>query len=73
MGLTRINNNPVVAPTAEMTVRDLKRLAGISELERLYELDSGRVLNDTEVIDTNETEFGATLDWERGGLAERRA
>ena len=69
MGLTKLNNKPIITPTSKMTVQEFKRLADISALERIYELSSGRVLGDTEVIDTDGAEYGSTLDWERGGVS----
>ena len=66
MGLTRVNNRPIVTTKDLMTVEELKKVAGISELERLYALDTGRVLTDAELIDTREAEYGATAAWERG-------
>jgi hypothetical protein len=38
----------------------------VSELERIYELQTGRVLEDDELIDTRDAAYGATADWERG-------
>lgn len=69
MGLIRLNNKPIVTPKDKITVRELKRLADISALERIYELDSGRVLVDTDVIDAENAEYGSTLDWQRGSGA----
>ena len=69
MGLIKLNNKSIVTPTSKMTVHEFKRLADISALERIYELSSGRVLGDTEVIDTEEAEYGSTLDWERGRVS----
>lgn len=66
MGLPKVNNKVIVTPKDRMTVIEFKRLADISKLERLYELQTGRVLEDVEVIDTREAEYGSTTDWERG-------
>ncbi len=66
MGLPRINNQTVVTPADRMIVAELKSLGEISELERLYDLQSGRVLDDAEVVDTRDAEYGSTTDWERG-------
>jgi hypothetical protein len=69
MGLTKLNNKPIVTPKSKMTVQEFKRIADISALEKIYELDSGRVLGNTEVINTEDAEYGSTLDWERGGVS----
>jgi hypothetical protein len=69
MGLIKLNNKSIVTPKARMTVQELKRIADISALERIYELDSGRVLADTEVIDAENAEYGSTLDWQRGSVS----
>ena len=66
MGLPKINNETVVTPADQMTVAELKRLGEISELERLYDLQTGRVLDDAEVVDTRDATYGSTIDWERG-------
>jgi len=66
MGMPKINNKPIITPSDEMSVADLKRLAEISELEQLYDLKSGRVLANDEVVDTREAAYGSTTDWERG-------
>ena len=66
MGMPKINNKPIVTPSDEMPVADLKRLAEISELEQLYDLKSGRILANDEVVDTREAAYGSTTDWERG-------
>lgn len=71
MGLIKLNNKPIVTPKDRITVQELKRIADISALERIYELESGRVLVDTEVIDSENAEYGSTLDWQRGGRASR--
>lgn len=64
--MIKLNNKKIVTPKDQMTVKELKPLADVSELERIYELDSGRVLADAEIIDTENAEYGSTLDWERG-------
>ncbi len=66
MGMPKINNKPIITPSDEMTVADLKQLAEISELEQLYDLKSGRVLANDEMVDTREAAYGSTTDWERG-------
>ena len=66
MGLPKINNQTVVTPADRMSVAELKSLGEISELERLYDLQSGRALDDAEVVDTRDAEYGSTTDWERG-------
>ena len=66
MGLTKLNNKAIVTPKDRMTVAEFKRLGDVSELERLYELQTGRVLENNEVIDTRESAYGSTADWERG-------
>jgi hypothetical protein len=66
MGMPKINNQPIITPSDEMSVADLKRLAEISDLEQLYDLKSGRVLANNEVVDTREAAYGSTMDWERG-------
>jgi hypothetical protein len=71
MGMIKLNSKPIVTTKDRMTVQELKRIADISALERIYELDSGRVLGDTEVIDAENAEYGSTLDWQRGNGASR--
>ena len=66
MGLPKLNNKVIVTPKDSMTVIEFKRRAEVSDLERLYDLRSGRVLEDAEVIDTRKAEYGSTTDWERG-------
>ena len=66
MGLPKLNNKVIVTPKDQMTVAEFKHLGEVSELERLYELQTGRVLDDAEVIDTREAAYGSTADWERG-------
>jgi hypothetical protein len=66
MGLAKLNNRPIVTPSDKMTVAEFKRLAEVSALEKLYDLQTGRVLEETEQIDTREAEYGSTVDWERG-------
>ena len=66
MGLPKLNNKVIVTPKDQMTVAEFKRLGDVSELERLYELQTGRVLDNGELIDTRDTAYGSTADWERG-------
>ena len=66
MGLTKLNNKLIVTPKDQMSVGEFKRLGDVSELERIYELQTGRVLENGELIDTREGAYGSTADWERG-------
>ena len=66
MGLPKLNNRVIVTPRDNMTVAEFKRIGDVSELERIYELETGRVLDDTDLIDTREAAYGSTTDWERG-------
>ena len=66
MGLPKLNNKVIVTPKDRMTVAEFKRLGDVSELERIYELQTGRVVEDGELIDTREAAYGSTADWERG-------
>jgi hypothetical protein len=66
MGMTRLNDKQVLAPTREMKVEDLKALAGIPKHEVLYEPKSGRVLQDHDVVPTEEADYGVVADWQRG-------
>lgn len=66
MGLPKLNNRVIVTPKDTMTVAEFKRLGDISELDRIYEIQTGRVLEDGEVIDTRDAAYGATADWQRG-------
>lgn len=66
MGQPKLNNRAITTPKDQMTVGEFKRLAEVSELERIYDLKTGRVLADAETIDTRESEYGSTTDWERG-------
>lgn len=65
MGKTVVNEKAVVTPGSEMKVSDLKELADVPEHEKLYTKD-GRVLDDNEVVPTNDAEYGAVTDWTRG-------
>lgn len=67
MGMTKVNQKSIVTPFAEMEVAKLKELAGVPAHERLYDA-TGRVLNDNEVVPTEEQEYGAVGDWERGAV-----
>ena len=66
MGLPKLNNKVIVTPKDQMTVAEFKRLGDVSELDRIYELQTGRVLEDGELIDTRDATYGATADWQRG-------
>ncbi len=66
MGLPKLNDKAIVTSQDQMTVAEFKRVAEISELERIYDLRTGRVFEDTDVIDTHEAQYGSTTDWERG-------
>ena len=66
MGLPKLNNKVIVTPKDQMTVAEFTRLGDVSELERLYELQTGRVLENGELIDTRDAAYGSTADWERG-------
>lgn len=65
MGLTKLNNKMITAPD-RTTVAELKRLGDISALDRIYELQTGRVLEDNDLIDPRNAAYGSTTDWERG-------
>lgn len=66
MGMTKVNNRAIATPVASMKVADLKELGGIPRHEDLYDLSSGRVLHDEETVPTDEHEYGAVTEWERG-------
>lgn len=66
MGLPKLNNKVIVTPRDQMTVAEFKRLGDVSELERIYEIQTGRVLENGDVIDTRDAAYGSTADWERG-------
>ena len=65
MGKLRINNNEHVTPADKMSVADIKQLAGIPQNERLYQ-KGGKVLDDQEIISTENADLGAATSWERG-------
>ena len=65
MGKVIINNRETVAPAAEMQVKDLKELAEVPAHEKLYTPD-GLVLDDDEVVPTEDARYGAIPDWDRG-------
>ena len=65
MGKVNINNRDLVAPAAEMSVKELKELADVPAHDKLYTQD-GRVLDDNEVVPTEDARYGAVTDWERG-------
>lgn len=66
MGKTLVNGKPLVTPTSEMKVSDLKELADVPDHEKLYAKD-GHVLDDNELIPTDHgAEYGAVTDWTRG-------
>jgi hypothetical protein len=66
MGMTKINDKPVVTPADQMRVEELKELADIPKHEKLYNPADGRVLDDGEVVPANDREYGVVPDWERG-------
>lgn len=66
MGQSKLNNRLIITPDDRMTVAEFRRVAEVSELERIYDLQTGRVLEDSEVIETAGHEYGSTSDWERG-------
>lgn len=66
MGLSKLNNKVIVTPKDQMTVAEFKRLGDVGELERIYDLHTGQVLEDNQLIDTREAAYGSTTDWERG-------
>lgn len=66
MGMTRLNDKQIVAPSSQMRVEDLKELAGIPKHEVLYEPKSGKVLRDEEVVPTEHADYGVVTDWQRG-------
>ena len=65
MGTVNVNNREIVAPSAEMKVKDLKELADVPAHEVLYG-PGGRVLDDEEVVPTEDTRYGAIPDLDRG-------
>jgi hypothetical protein len=74
MGLMKINGTPILAPASQMPVREIKALARIRIEERLYCVD-GRLLDDDDVVPTDDQEYGSVTDWVRGSedLAPGRA
>ena len=56
MGLTKLNNKPIVTLKDEMSIAEFKKTAELSELERIYDLRTGRVFDDADIIDTREAE-----------------
>ena len=65
MGKVNINSREIVAPAAEMKVKELKELADVPAHEKLYAAD-GRILDDDEVVPTEDARYGAIPDWDRG-------
>lgn len=65
MGKTRINNREIVAPADQMPVRELKELAGIPAHEVVYD-QAGQVLDNNQIVPTNEAQYGSVTDWVRG-------
>ena len=65
MGKVNVNNREIVAPAAEMKVKELKELADVPAHEKLYSPD-GRILGDDEVVKTEDARYGAIPDWDRG-------
>ena len=65
MGKINVNNRDLVAPAAEMTVKELKELADVPARDKLYTPD-GQILDDNEVVSTEGARFGAVTDWDRG-------
>lgn len=65
MGKVKVANREIVAPAAEMKVSDLKELANVPPHEKLYTPD-GQLLNDEEVVSTEEADYGVAPDWDRG-------
>ncbi|MEY3556873.1 MAG: hypothetical protein RLZZ580_2930 [Cyanobacteriota bacterium] len=65
MGKTRINNREIVTPAPQMPVRDLKELAGIPAHEVVYD-QAGHVLDNNQIVPTDDTQYGSVTDWVRG-------
>ncbi len=65
MGKVNVNNREIVAPAAEMKVKELKELADVPPHEKLYTPD-GRILDDNDVVKTEDARYGAIPDWDRG-------
>ena len=65
MGKVNVNSREIVAPAAEMKVKELKELADVPAHEKLYSAE-GRVLDDDDVVATQDTRYGAIPDWDRG-------
>jgi len=65
MGRTKVNQREVVTPLPRMKVAELKELALVPASDKLYD-KTGRVLQDDEIVTTDDAEFGAVTDWTRG-------
>lgn len=66
MGMTKVNDKQVVAPSSQMKVEDLKELAGVPEHDVLYDPNTGKVLDDQETVPTDHHNYGVVTDWQRG-------
>lgn len=66
MGMTKVNDKQVVAPSSQMKVEDLKELAGVPDHDVLYDPNTGKVLDDQEVVPTDHHNYGVVTDWQRG-------
>lgn len=65
MGKTTVNGKEVVTPASKMKASELKELAGIPKKDKLYK-KNGEVVDDNEVVPTDDQEYGAVTDWDRG-------
>ena len=65
MGKTVVNGKPVVTPSSEIKVSELKELADVPAHEKLYTKD-GQILDDDQVVPVDHAEYGAVTDWTRG-------
>jgi hypothetical protein len=66
MGLMKINGQPVITPSNKMVVKEVKALAGIGPEEKLYRKNGQIIVDDKEIIETDDVEYGSVTDWVRG-------
>ena len=70
MGKIRLNEQELEVPAPRIKVAQIKELALVPAKDKLYD-ESGRLLNDNEVVSTENTRLGVVNDWTRGVGAQR--
>ena len=65
MGKMKVGEKVVVAPASELSAAEVKKLGGVSNEAKLYDAE-GNLLDDDEIVSTEETTYGVVTGWRRG-------